>query len=196
MRERPDLMAARAQVRAAQARVSIARGNALPSLVLGGNAQQTYFFDNNPGGSGYTATITLQIPLFAGGSHIYNIKAAAAAAQAAAQQQRGLEQQVVYEVFRAYYTLRTTSASPHQRDLLASATESEKVAWPLQAAREECSTLLPSSAPGAGREIQARSRGTRAHSSGTTPDLGLDGSRQLHVQPTDHTPDDARRAAR
>jgi outer membrane protein TolC len=89
VRERPDLMAARAQVRAAQARVSIARGNALPSLVVGGNTQETYFFNNHPSGNGYTATITLQIPLFAGGAHIYNLKAAAAAAEAAARQEQG-----------------------------------------------------------------------------------------------------------
>jgi outer membrane protein len=102
-------MAARAEVRAAQARVSIARGNALPALVLGGDAQRTYFFDNTQGGNGYTATITLQIPIFSGGSHIYNIRAAQAAAQAAEQQARGLEQQVVYEVFRSYYALRTAT---------------------------------------------------------------------------------------
>jgi outer membrane protein len=189
VRERPDLMAARAQVRAAQARVSIARGNALPSLVLGGNAQQTYFFDNSPGGSGYTATITLQIPLFAGGSHIYNIKAAAAAAQAAAQQERGLEQQVVYEVFRAYYTLRTATQQVRtSADLLASASESEHVALGrYKAGAGSVLDVLTAQAALAGaraQEIQARftwytALAQLAHDTGI---LGLDGSSPLHVQ--------------
>jgi outer membrane protein len=193
VRERPDLMAARAQVRAAQARVSIARGNALPSLVIGGDAQRTYFFDNNPSGNGYTATIALQIPLFSGGSHVYGIKAAAAAAEAAAQQERGLEQQVVYEVFRAYYTLRTATQQVRtSADLLASATQSEQVALGrYKAGAGSVLDVLTAEAALAGaraQEIQARftwytALAQLAHDTGI---LGLDGSSPLHVQ-TDTT---------
>jgi outer membrane protein TolC len=193
VRERPDLMAARAQVRAAQARVSVARGNALPSLVVGGDAQQTYFFDTTPSGNSYTATITLQIPLFSGGSNIYNIKAAAAAAQAAAQQERGLERQVVFEVFRAYYTLRTaTQLVRTSADLLASAKESEQVALGrYKAGAGSVLDVLTAQAALAGaraQEIQARftwytALAQLAHDTGI---LGLDGSSPLHVR-TDTT---------
>jgi outer membrane protein len=189
VRERPDLMAARAQVRAAEARVSIARGNALPSLVVGGNGQQTYFFNSSPSGNSYTATITLQIPLFAGGSHIYDIKAAAAAAQAAALQERGLEQQVVYEVFRAYYTLRTATQQVRtSADLLASAAESEQVALGRYKAGAgsvlDVLTAQAALASARAQEIQARftwytALAQLAHDTGI---LGLDGSSPLHVQ--------------
>jgi outer membrane protein len=193
VRERPDLNAARAQVRAAQARVSVARGSALPSLVVGGNTQQTYFFDTTASGNSYTATITLQIPLFAGGSHIYDIKAAAAAAQAVAQQERGLEQQVVYEVFRAYYTLRTATQQVRtSADLLASATASEQVALGrYKAGAGTVLDVLTAEAALAGaraQEIQARftwytALAQLAHDTGI---LGLDGSSPLQVQ-TDTT---------
>jgi outer membrane protein TolC len=189
-------MAARAQVRAARARVSIARGNALPSLVAGGNAQQTYFFDNTSSGNSYAATITLQIPLFAGGSHIYNIKAAAAAAQAAAQQERGLEQQVVYQVFSAYYALRTSTQQVRtSADLLASATESEQVALGRYKAGAgsvlDVLTAQAALASARAQEIQARfswytALAQLAHDTGI---LGLDGSSPLRVQTdTSETP--------
>ena len=193
VRERPDLMAARAQVRAAQARVSIARGNALPSLVVGGDAQRTYFFHNSPSGNSYTATITLQIPIFSGGSHVYNIKAAAAAAQAAAQQERGLEQQVVYEVFSAYYTLRTATQQVRtSADLLASATQSEQVALGRYkaGAGSVLDVLTAESALAGARALEIQARFTwytalaqLAHDTGI---LGLDGSSPLQVQ-TDTT---------
>jgi len=193
VRERPDLNAARAQARAAQARVSVARGNALPSLVVGGNTQQTYFFDTTSSGNSYTATITLQIPLFSGGSHLYNIRAAQAAAQAAAQQARGLEQQVVYEVFRAYYTLRTATQQVHTSgDLLTSATQSEQVALGRYKAGAgnvlDVLTAQAALASARAQEIQARftwytALAQLAHDTGI---LGLDGSSPLRVQ-TDTT---------
>jgi outer membrane protein TolC len=196
VRERPDLMAARAQVRAAQARVSIARGNALPSLVVGGNGQQTYFFDNSTGGNSYTATLTLQIPLFAGGSHIYNIKAAAAAAQAVALQERGLEQQVVYQVFNAYYTLRTATQQVRtSTDLLASATQSGQVALGRYkaGAGTVLDVLTAQSALASARAQAIQSRfswytalAQLAHDTGI---LGLNGSSPLRVQTdTSETP--------
>jgi len=68
--QRPDLMAARAAARAAQARVAVARGAALPSLVVSGSTAETYFFNKPPSGNSYSATIGLQIPLFSGWSQI------------------------------------------------------------------------------------------------------------------------------
>src|SRR5438034_851283 len=44
VRERPDLMAARATAQASHARVAVARGQALPSLVVSGTGAGTYFF--------------------------------------------------------------------------------------------------------------------------------------------------------
>ena len=192
-RERPDLAAARAEARAAQARVSVARSQALPSLSVGGSGGETYFFNNPASGNSYTATLTLQVPLFSGWSQIYNVKAAAAAAQAAAQAERGLEQQVIYQVFNSYYALRTaTQRVRTSADLLASATQSEQVA--LGRYRAGAGSLLDlltaqaALADARAQSIQARfswyvALAALAHDAGI---LGLDGSSPLHLQ-TDTT---------
>lgn len=129
VRGRPDLAAQRAAARAAHARVSVARAAALPSLSVGGTSGQTSFWNDPSFRNNYSATLTLSIPLFSGGSQIYDVRAAAAAAAAAEQRAQGFEQQVVYEVFNAYYGLRTAAQLVRtSTDLLASATQSEQVA--------------------------------------------------------------------
>jgi outer membrane protein len=189
IRGRPDLMAARAEARAAQSRVSVARGAALPSLVVGGNYQAIYFFDNTPSGNGYVATVTLQIPIFSGWSRRYDIKAAQEAAQAAAHQARGLEQQVVYEVFRSYYALRTATQQVRtSSDLLNSARESEQVASGRYKAGAgsvlDVLTAQAALANARAQVIQSRfnwytALAQLAHDSGI---LGLDGSSPLQVR--------------
>ena len=193
VRERPDLAAERAQVAVARARVSVARSQALPSLSLGGNAGETYFINPLPSspssGNSYTATVTLSIPLFSGGAQIYNVKAAAAAADAAAQRARGFEQQVIYEVFNAYYALRTATQQVRTSgDLLASATQSEQVA--LGRYKAGAGSLLDLlTAQAALASARAQAIGARfswyialaqlAHDAGI---LGLDGASPLHIQ--------------
>ena len=197
-RERPDLAAQRALAEQARARVSVARSQALPSLSVGGTANQTYFVHNPPtptppAGNGYTATLTLSIPIFSGWSQIYNVKAASAAADAAALRAQGFEQQVVYQVFNAYYALRTaTQLVRTSRDLLASATESEQVALGRYKAGAgsllDLLTAQAALASARAQAIQARfswnaELAQLAHDVGI---LGLDGSSPLHMQ-TDTT---------
>lgn len=193
VRERPDLAAQRALAEQARARVSIARAQALPTLAVGGNAGQTYFLNPPPNtatsGNSYTATLTLSFPLFSGGSQIYNVKAASAAADAAARRAQGFEQQVVYEVFNAYYALRTsTQLVRTSRDLLASATESEHVALGRYKAGAgsllDLLTAQSALASARAQAIQARfswntALAQLAHDVGI---LGLDGGSPLRLQ--------------
>jgi len=194
IRERPSLLAARAAAREASARVTTVRGAALPSLVLGGTWQQVDFFNGSTtGGNGYMATIGLQIPIFKGGSQIYDVRAAQAAAQAAAEQVRGVEQQVVYQVFQAYYALRTATQQVRtSTDLLASATQSAQVALGRYKAGAgsllDLLTAQAALASARGEEIQARftwyvALAQLAHDTGI---LGLDGASPLGVR-TDTT---------
>ncbi len=194
MRERPDLAAQRAQAAEARARVAVARSQALPTLALGGNAGGTYFINPPAGsptsGNSYTATLTLSVPLFSGGAQIYNVKSAAAAAAAAEQRAQGFEQQVVYEVFNAYYALRTATQQVRtSRDLLASATESEQVALGRYKAGAgsllDLLTAQAALASARAQAIQARfswntALAQLAHDVGI---LGLDGTSQLEMQP-------------
>src|SRR5438876_2923470 len=193
LRARPDLAAQRAQVEQARARASVARSQALPTLALGGTAGETYLINPPAGsatsGNSYNATLTISIPLFSGWSQIYNVKAASAAADAAARRAQGFEQQVVYQVFNAYYGLRTSTQQVRtSRDLLASATESEQVALArYKAGAGSLLDLLTAQAALASARalaIQARlswntALAQLAHDVGI---LGLDGSSPLQLQ--------------
>jgi outer membrane protein TolC len=193
-RERPSLLAARAAARQASARVSSARGAALPAVVFGGTWQQIDFFNgSSTGGNGYMATIGVQIPIFNGGSQVYDVRAAQAAERAAADQARGAEQQVIYEVFQSYYALRTATQQVRtSTDLLASASQSTEVA--LGRYKAGAGTLLDlltaqaALAAARAQEIQSRfgwyiALAQLAHDAGI---LGLDGASPLHVR-TDST---------
>ena len=187
--QRPDLMAARAAARAAQARVAVARGAALPSLVVGGSTAETYFFNKPPSGNSYSATIGLQIPLFSGWSQIYDVRAASSAARAAEERRKGIEQQVIFQVFDSYYALRTASQRVRTSgDLLASATQSEQVSLGrYKAGAGSLLDLLTAQTALAGARaqvIQARftwytTLAQLAHDAGI---LGLDGRSPLHLQ--------------
>ena len=194
VRERPDLAAERARAAGARARLSVARSQALPSLSVGGTTTETDFLSGRPVfRNSYTATLTVSIPLFSGGSQIYDIKAAGAAADAAALRARGFEQQVIYQVFNAYYALRTATQQVRTgADLLASATQSEQVA--LGRYRAGAGSLLDLlTAQAALASARADAIAARfswylalaelAHDTGV---LGLDGSTPLHVR-TDTT---------
>src|SRR5438132_5951276 len=197
MRERPDLAAQRALADQARARVTVARSQALPTLTAGGNAGGTYFIDPAAGfptsGNSYTATLTLSFPLFSGWSQIYNVKAASAAAAAAALRAQGFAQQVVYQVFNAYYALRTATQQVRtSRDLLAIATESEQLALGRYKAGAgsllDLLTAQAALASARAQAIQARlswntALAQLAHDVGI---LGLDGSSPLQLQ-TDTT---------
>jgi outer membrane protein len=190
VRERPDLAAAQADARGSRARVSVARSQALPSLSVGGTTGETYFVNSTTFGNSYTATLTLSIPLFSGGAQIYNVKAASAAAAAAEQRARGFEQQVVYQVFTAYYGLRTATQQVRtSADLLASATQSEQVALGrYKAGAGSLLDLLTAQAALANARAQAIAArfswyialAQLARDAGI---LGLDGTSPLHLRP-------------
>src|SRR2546425_4536266 len=189
VRDRPDLAAARALARATRAQVSVARAEALPSLVLGGSSGETYFINPPRFGNSYTATLSLQIPLFSGWSQIYGLKAASAAAGAADQRAKGLEQQVGFQGFNPYSGLRTaTQRVRTSADLLASATQSEQVA--LARYKAGAGNLLDLLAAQAAL-ADARAQQVQAHFTWHTAlaqlardagILGLDGSSPLRLQ--------------
>ena len=190
VRDRPDLAAARAQARASRERVTAARGQALPSLSVAGRAGETYVVNNPTSGNSYTATLTLQIPIFSGWSQIYNVKAAAAAADAAALQAQSAEQQVGYQVFNSYYGLRTaTQRVRTSGDLLTSATQAEQVA--LGRYKAGVGSLLDLlTAQAALADARAQSIQSRfswytalAQLSRDAGVLGLDGGSPLHLEP-------------
>ena len=80
---RPDLAAARAEAEAARAGIGEARANLLPSLNLNGDGGRTYTTTIPNGGNNYNLSLGLDIPLFAGFSRQYDLRAAEYQAEAA-----------------------------------------------------------------------------------------------------------------
>ena len=129
VRERPELASARAQAAAASSQIKVARSGYLPSFsVLATGA-------NNPsnvstfGGNTYSLNLGVSVPVFSGFSNHYDVAAASEQFQAAQARTELTRQQIIQQVFTAYYTLRTaTDRVRTSRDLLASAIQSEEVA--------------------------------------------------------------------
>jgi outer membrane protein len=126
---RPDLGAARAEAAAAHASVSEARSSLLPSLNLDATGGRTWATTIPNGANSYTLSLGLSIPLFNGFGRQYDLRAARFDAEAAAARSESLRQQVVFQVFSAYYSLQTSTVRVRTAgDLVASAQQSSEVA--------------------------------------------------------------------
>jgi outer membrane protein TolC len=129
LRERPDLAALQAEYDAARARVGVARAQRLPSLTAGGTAGLNYRSGGGTGSGSYNLSLGVSIPLFNGFIWEYNQEQAEALAEVVRAQAQSLAQQVIFQVFQSYYTLRTATARvATAEDLLTSATESAAAA--------------------------------------------------------------------
>lgn len=129
VRARPDLAAARAQATGAASQVRVARAALFPTLGVsatgGSNASTVSTFT----GRTYTFNFGVQVPLFTGFAREYDVRAANDELIAAEARAKLTKQQVIQQVFNAYYGLRTaTDRVRTAADLLASATQSETVA--------------------------------------------------------------------
>lgn len=127
-RARPDLAAAEAQVRAAQAGIAAARATGMPNISLG--AGSSY---NDTGLTNATRAtsigVTLSIPLFTGFNTTYRVRSAEAQLDAKTAQRDQLAKQVSLDVWRSYFALTTSiEAVRASADLVASAEASERVA--------------------------------------------------------------------
>jgi outer membrane protein len=129
VQNRPELATARAQAAAANSQIRVARSGYLPSFGLtavgANNGSNVSTFSGNT----YTVGIGVQMPVFSGFSNHYDVAAANEEYQSALARGEAAKQEIIQQVFTAYYTLRTsTDRVRTSRDLLASATQSETVA--------------------------------------------------------------------
>ena len=127
-KQRPDLAAAEAQVRAAQANVDAVRAAGRPTISLTANMNAADTSIANPTNS-QAIGLTMSIPLFSGFSPTYRTEAARAQMENQQAQRDTLALQVALDVWQAHATLLTsTQAVRTSTDLVASATESERLA--------------------------------------------------------------------
>ena len=124
---RPDLSAAAAQVKAAEANADAARAADKPSISLSASANQSTSSGDTSRGS--SVGITLSVPIFSGYAPTYRIRAAEAQLETKSAQLDKLRLQVALDVWTAYQNLTTATQSLRSTaDLLNSAEQSERVA--------------------------------------------------------------------
>ena len=125
--QRPDLQAAEANVQASESAIAQARAAGWPKLTLGGGPSW-----QSVGGlstQGNSLGLTLDIPIFSGFNHSYNIRAAQARRDSQSARRDSLRQLVAVEVWEAYQNLQTAGQTVRtSADLLRSAEQSERVA--------------------------------------------------------------------
>ncbi len=129
VRNRPELAAARAQAAAASSQIRVARSGYLPALAIGATGANNASNVSTFSGRTYSLNVGVQMPVFTGFANQYDVAAASEQYQAALARADATRQQVIQQVFTAYYTLRTaTDRVRTAADLLASAIQSETVA--------------------------------------------------------------------
>jgi TolC family type I secretion outer membrane protein len=123
---RPDLQAAAAQVKAAEASADVARAAGRPTISLTASANQNNTAGINTNNS--LAGINLSVPIFSGFAPTYRVRAAEAQVEAKNSQFEQIRLQVALDVWTAYQHLTTATQSLRSTaDLLNSAEQSERV---------------------------------------------------------------------
>ena len=124
---RPDLQAAAAQVKAAEAGADAARAAGKPTISL--TASSTQYNYSGIDSHGSQVGINLSIPIFSGYSTTYSVRAAEAQVGARNAQFEQVRLQVALDVWTAYQNLITATQSLRTTaDLLDSAEQSARVA--------------------------------------------------------------------
>lgn len=129
VQSRPELATTRAQAAAAASQIRVARSDYLPALGFTSTAANNGSNVAGFSGNTYALNFGVTVPVFSGFSNHYDVASATDQYHSALARSEATKQQIIQEVFTAYYSLRTSTDQVRtSRDLLASATESESVA--------------------------------------------------------------------
>ncbi len=125
---RPDLVAAQAQILASEAAAEAARASGKPTLSMTASSNQNNVAGLNSYGS--TLGLSLSVPLFSGYSPTYRIMAAQAQIETKKAQMERIRLQIALDVWTAWQNLATATQNRRATaDLLSSAEQSERVAF-------------------------------------------------------------------
>ncbi len=125
---RPELIAAQAQVGAAQAGIKLAAGLGKPTLSLTGGAFQTEILDQTSI-DGYNVGLTLRVPLFTGFRTTYAVRQSRAQLEQARASRDDLRNLVELQVWQAFYNQQTAVATIESATvLLRTAVQAAEVA--------------------------------------------------------------------
>ncbi|HVV69553.1 MAG TPA: TolC family protein [Gammaproteobacteria bacterium] len=106
---RPDLLAAAAQVRQSESQLTATKAAALPVVSLNASAGPVTI--DNVGTTNTSISLNLTVPLFTGYSQTYQVRQAKAQVLASEADRDTLYQQVKLQVWQAYYALQTAGAN-------------------------------------------------------------------------------------
>lgn len=106
---RPDLVAAEAQARAARAQADAAAKSGLPTVTLNANSGRTYYMNDRPFTETNSVSLNLSIPLFTGFNQTYTVRQAEARALQAEASRDSLYRQTELEVWQSYYDVQTAA---------------------------------------------------------------------------------------
>jgi outer membrane protein TolC len=125
--KRPDLTAADAQIKAAEAQLDATRATGMPSLNLNAQASENRV-SGAPGTSSGSIGVTLNVPLFTGFRTNYQSRVAEQQLEGKVASRDLLANQVALDVWKAYQALLTNSQALRTADdLVASAIASEEM---------------------------------------------------------------------
>jgi outer membrane protein len=116
VRARPDLASFRAQLAQAQANVGVVRAQGLPALTLNGSDNYVYANPSSLNGNSYVLSAGISWPIFQSFKNSYDLLQAQEQAKAQAANAEFQRDQVVNQVFTAYYNLRTATARVRSTD--------------------------------------------------------------------------------
>lgn len=129
LKERPDLLAARAQALGADAQVRAIQARGYPSISATGSIGKMFYDDLSDGKDTYSAKIGLSVPLFTGFARHYEVMAARARADAAFESAKNVQDLITLQVWTSYYNVETADQLVRTSDdLMASATQNHDVA--------------------------------------------------------------------
>lgn len=132
VRTHPSLIAAQAQLKAAQANVEVAKAEGMPSVAITGSVSKSDQLGQYPEDTfvkNGSIGLQVKIPLFEGFGRSYRVQSAEAQVESKMADLANTEQQVSLEVWKSYQALLTESENLNSTsDLLQSADQSFKVA--------------------------------------------------------------------
>jgi outer membrane protein len=124
---RPDLAAADAQIKAAEAQFEATRATGMPSITLDASSNSTKM-DNSPFTNTGSINLTLNVPLFSGMRNSYQNRGAELQVENQKAARDLLSNRIALEVWNAYQALLTNSqALRTANDLVASAEQAEEM---------------------------------------------------------------------
>jgi outer membrane protein TolC len=125
--KRPDLAAADAQIKAAEAQLQATRATGLPSINLSANGNAVRV-QNSPSTNTNSLNLTISVPLFTGFRNTYQNRVAELQVENQVAARDLLANKIALDVWKAYQSLLTNSqALRSANDLVTSAEQSEQM---------------------------------------------------------------------